>query len=283
VLGPPAVISDSTFTNNSGGQGGAIYNGGNLFLIKDTITQNSARDAGSGVVSASLGTTNVMNTIIGMDSPTAASSLSGSFVSLGNNLITDARNSTGFTSGVNNDQVSDNNSIDPLLGVLSNNGGQTDTLPLLEGSPAINHGNNCVINGPCQLPVPQNLRLSTDQRSRYSRLGGGAVDIGSFEYKSQPINGSLGLGAVSLNNRAGGALIALTSASTNERQVHVANPFGNYRFDGLSLGEVYFLEIKPKRQNQRAGLIEFDFDSLPIFVPTISTVGQEQIRIYREK
>jgi hypothetical protein len=254
-----------------------------LFLINDTITQNSARDAGSSVVSASLGTTNVMNTIVGADSPTAASSLSGSFVSLGNNLITDARNSTGFTNGVNNDQVSDNNSIDPLLGELSNNGGQTDTRALLKGSPAINRGNNCVINGPCPQPVPQNLLLSTDQRSRYSRLVGGVVDIGAFEYQSQPINGSLGLGAVSLNNRAGGALITLTNANTNEVQVHISNPFGNYRFDHLSLGTVYFLEIRPKRQNQRAGLIEFDFDSLPILVPTISVVGHEQIRIYREK
>ncbi len=87
--------------------------------------------------------------------------MAGAFTSFGNNLITDARNSTGFTDGANGDQVSDNNAIDPLLGDLANNGGQTDTRAILGGSPAIDHGNDCVFNRTCLQPL-QNLRLFTD-------------------------------------------------------------------------------------------------------------------------
>ena len=279
-----SIISDSTITNNSGGQGGAIYNTGTLFLINDTITHNSARDAASSVINTTLGTMNVMNTIIGMDNSPAVSSLSGIFVSLGNNIITDARNSTGFTNGINNDQVSDNNAIDPLLGDPANNGGQTDTRALLNGSPAIDHGNSCVSNGNCAQPVPQSFRLTTDQRSRYFRLVGANVDIGAFELQSQPSSGgSLGFGALTFNNRAGGALVTLTNARTNEKQVNVTNPFGNFVFNGLALGDVYFLEMKPKRQNQRAGLTVFDFDTLPMLVPALSDPGQWQIKVFPVK
>ena len=269
-----SIISDSTITNNSGGRGGAIYNVGTVFLINDTISQNSARDSGSGVVNDSLGTTNVMNTIIGMDNSGTVSSLSGAFVSLGNNLITDARNSTGFTNGVNNDQVSDNNAINPLLGDLSNNGGQTDTRALLNGSPGINRGNDCVYSGNCPQPFPANYYLASDQRINYTRRAGTAVDIGAFESQSSSTNDNLTFGTFGSGNRSGGTLVVLTEASTNIKRSRVSNPFGNYQFDDLSFNEVYFLELKPKRAGQRAGLLVFDFQRIGFF-PTISLGGEE--------
>src|SRR5689334_17002832 len=112
--GSSAIISDSTLTENSAVNGGAIYNQGSLLLVNNTISHNSATNFGSSIVSAASGTINVLNTIVGMD--TAVSSLWGAFTSLGNNLIADARNSTGFTDGANGDQVSDNNAINPQLG-----------------------------------------------------------------------------------------------------------------------------------------------------------------------
>src|SRR5207253_2438365 len=64
-----------------------------------------------------------------------------------------------------------NNKIDvnPLLQPLANNGGTTQTLGLLPGSPAVNAGSN-----------PAGLAF--DQRGAgFPRLLGAGVDIGAFE------------------------------------------------------------------------------------------------------
>ncbi len=263
-----SVISNSTITNNSGNQGGGIYNIGSLLLVNNTISHNTAATAGSSVMNDSSGTINVLNTIIGMDSSSTSSSLSGAFNSLGNNLITDARNSTGFTNGANGDQVSNNNAINALLGTLADNGGQTDTRALLDGSPAINAGNSCVYNTPCKLPlIPINFRLSTDQRSNYRRLGGAAVDVGAYEYQANGFIGSVMLGTFGNRNRSGGSLAILTIGSTNEKQTRISNPFGNHLFPNLPLGEVVFLELKPKRARERKGLLVIELDNLPTLQP----------------
>jgi len=56
---------------------------------------------------------------------------------------------------------------DPKLGTLANNGGRTQTMLLLSGSPAINAGNNAT----CP---------TTDQRG-ILRPQGGVCDIGAVE------------------------------------------------------------------------------------------------------
>jgi predicted outer membrane repeat protein len=274
-----SIISNSTFTENSGTKGGAIYNSGALLLVNNTISHNVASDAGSSLVNESNGTVNILNTIIGMDINSAVSSLSGAFNSLGNNLITDARNSTGFSNGVNGDQVSDNNAINPLLGNLANNGGQIDTRALLDGSPAINHGSNCVVDGNCAQPVPPGFRLSSDQRIRYSRRSGTTVDVGAFEWQSGTIIGVWGFGTVGLRNRSGGAMVILTNASTNEKQTRLTNPFGSFSFTNLDFAEVYFVELKPKRSQQRSGLLVFALDSLPMLPQPNSILEREEIKI----
>ncbi len=67
--------------------------------------------------------------------------------------------------------------VDPMLGGLASNGGPTQTMALMAGSPAIGHG-SATIDVPgviTQLPA-------TDQRG-YSRTSGGAVDIGAVQYQ----------------------------------------------------------------------------------------------------
>ncbi len=60
----------------------------------------------------------------------------------------------------------------PLLGPLANNGGPTQTLALLAGSPAINTGNNTE-------------GFTDDQRSSgFGRVVGSAADIGAYELQS---------------------------------------------------------------------------------------------------
>jgi hypothetical protein len=260
-----SYITNSTLTNNTGGQGGAIYNAGNLTLVNDTISHNTARDAGSSVANGSTGTVNVFNTIIGMDN-TAVSSLSGAFNSLGNNLITDARNSTGFTNGTNGDQVSDNNAINPLLGALADNDGQTDTRALLAGSPAIDHGNGCVFNRNCQQPL-QNIRLFSDQRANHIRQSGTTVDVGAFEISTGSFSsfGSLG---IFLRPSAAGSLVVATRASTNEKTYSIVRSTGGATVQMVGR-EVYIIEIKSKRAGLSSLLI-FDPDGFVLTIPFLN-------------
>src|SRR2546426_7375342 len=86
---------------------------------------------------------------------------------------------TGFTNGLNGDLVGTGYLLDPKLGPLRNNGGQTMTMALLPGSPALDVGRQ---NG-----------LDTDQRGRsrtfddptiVNPLGADGTDIGAFELQS---------------------------------------------------------------------------------------------------
>ena len=64
---------------------------------------------------------------------------------------------------------------DPLLGALADNGGPTQTLALLPGSPAIDTGNNVA-------------GLATDQRGAgFPRVMGSSADIGAYEVTADAI------------------------------------------------------------------------------------------------
>ena len=63
--------------------------------------------------------------------------------------------------------------VDPMLGALGNNGGPTQTMALLTGSPAIDKG---------PVPVPSFPLNENDQRGvGFPRVVNGAVDVGAFE------------------------------------------------------------------------------------------------------
>lgn len=259
-----ATISNSTFTMNSAVSGGGIFNNGSLLLINATLTNNSATNRGASASNEPGGIAHVLNTIIGRDINT--SSLAGTFTSLGNNIITDARNANGFTNSVNGDQVSNDNSINPLLGDFSYNGGQTLNFPLLFGSNAINQGNNCVATATCPAPVPNNFTLRYDQRKNYSRQNGGGVDVGAFEYNASVLSSNGTLGIINGRVRLSGSLGILTRAATNEKQHRTATSFGNFTFQNLVDRDPYILEIKSKRTGL-SSLRVLEFDNLGIPFP----------------
>jgi hypothetical protein len=101
--------------------------------------------------------------------------VAGAFSSEGFNLIGNGDTATGF--GATGDQVGTSGSPrDPLLGPLQNNGGPTDTLALLQNSPAIDAG--------------LSFGLTTDQRDQPrpsdhpgipNAAGSDGADIGAFE------------------------------------------------------------------------------------------------------
>jgi len=189
---PLAVLRlrNSTLSGNSALDGAAINNdiNGLLYLTNCTITNNSSQ--GQGAVQINSQTVEVRNTIIAGN---GGKDITGAFISRGNNLIgaqcvIGISNCSGFTNGVNGDQVGTQEApLDPRLGPLANNGGPTQTHALLPGSLALDAGNNCVLDNSCSPAVGQSL--TTDQRGAgFGRAADSAdadatatVDIGAFE------------------------------------------------------------------------------------------------------
>ncbi len=187
-------VVNSTISNNVAGNpsasnpvsvGGGIANtAGTLRLFSSTVVENRSllsSSVGGGVYNvATVGavvTGFIQNTIVarnnlGINSNTP--DITGTFTSNGGNLIGISVGSSGW---IASDYLGTfSNPINPLLGLLGNNGGRPQTRPLLAGSPAQDKG---VLNA----NTP-----STDQRGE-PRPSGTGVDIGAFEYQpnAQPI------------------------------------------------------------------------------------------------
>ncbi|MFZ5922351.1 MAG: choice-of-anchor Q domain-containing protein [Chloroflexota bacterium] len=158
------LISGSTFTNNSSNpQGGAIWNhSGNLSISNSTFTGNSATYSGGGVYNGGvLGNLTVLNSTFSANSATVGAGIDNtgklnlSNTILANSLIGPDCNDNGDLLEAKNNLIENNASgndacgtpkviADPNLGQLANNGGQTKTLALKVGSPAINAGDDTV-------------------------------------------------------------------------------------------------------------------------------------------
>ncbi|HEX8396142.1 MAG TPA: FG-GAP-like repeat-containing protein [Pyrinomonadaceae bacterium] len=187
------AIADSTISDNAAngnaatqGLGGGILSSAGLLIINNaTISNNSATTFGGGIFSNS-DAPKLRNTIVAANTVGSESSdVRGAFESLGNNLIGNAVGSTGFTVGnpsANGDKVGTaDNPINPLLGPLQNNGGQTDTREPSVFSPVKDAGNNCVLDLTCSSFNPP-TGLTTDQRGAgFPRRVGSRVDIGAVE------------------------------------------------------------------------------------------------------
>ena len=93
-------------------------------------------------------TLSVLNSIVagnmvmlGTITATTGPDVSGTISTGSSNLIGNGTGMTGLTNGTSHDQVGTSASpINPLLGPLANNGGTTEIMALLTGSPAINAG-----------------------------------------------------------------------------------------------------------------------------------------------
>ncbi len=164
--------------------------GGSISLFRGTLNVSNSTIIGSVSVgpTSAFGTWTVKSSIVSHAS-------SGAFTSGGFNLIGDPGHpstSTGFTNGVNNDQVGTTAApLDPKLDPagLQNNGGPTQTIALLSDSPAIDKGTGDGLTG----------TLTNDQRgSGFPRTiddpdippatGGDDTDIGAFELQPPPVN-----------------------------------------------------------------------------------------------
>jgi alpha-L-arabinofuranosidase len=188
--GATASATNCTFAFNSSTYGGAISNQGVLTLISCTIVDNGVGGTGGGVYST--GTVHIGNSVMAGNYGFPGGVFTyqdavGTFDSLGYNFIAARDGSTGFTNGVNQDQVG--TSASPLAPMFSGiiqinqyNGGPTMNFLPGFGSPLIDRGNS--------------FGVTTDQRGFARPLdfpqignasGGDGSDIGAVEFgASQP-------------------------------------------------------------------------------------------------
>ncbi len=185
-----ATFVDCTLVDNHTGRGaGAIAALGDVKVINCTIAGNEADsdatggELGGGIMLSAGYSLEISNSIVAgnIDHNTTGQDVSGSFTSLGGNLIGIGDGSTGFTG--TGDQVGTAASpIDPMLGPLADNGGPTQTCMPLVGSPAINAGLNALITNP-----PFDGPPFYDQRGPdFVRIYEDIVDIGAVERQLPP-------------------------------------------------------------------------------------------------
>jgi S-layer homology domain. len=163
LIGGTITVTNSTFSGNiANGDGGAIFNGGALEVTNSTFSGNTAFQAGA-IGSIGPATAILKNSILANNS---GGNCAGSIINGGYNL--DSGSTCGF--GSNNGSMSN---TDPKLGSLADNGGPTQTMALLAGSPAIDRGLDFLCSGP-----PVN---GVDQRGVIRPQGFGC-DVGAYEY-----------------------------------------------------------------------------------------------------
>jgi hypothetical protein len=172
-------ITSSTVSGNyvtgdiSSGIGGGIYNVGVLTIASSTLSGNSAFGLAESLGGGIYGNATLQDTIVAHNfiaNNFTRGNCQGTITSHGYNLSSDT---TCAFSG-----PGDLNNTDPLLGPLKNNGGPTQMLALLAGSPAIDAGN------PAGCVDPAGKLLTTDQRGQPRpdpEDAGVGCDIGAYE------------------------------------------------------------------------------------------------------
>lgn len=231
------TVINSTIDDNSGGfAGGGLYSDGSATVTNSTIAGNTVIANGGGIGigaerSLTLRASIVANNTAGVSAP----DISGTVTSGGHNLLAEAAGSSGLTHGVNGNLVG----VDPLLDVLADNDGSTQTRALLPGSPAVDH----IPSVACAVHM--------DQRG-VVRPQNGACEIGAFEVY------------VGINQQAclfAGALSKVAPIGTN----HVPNP-------GLACGRGAALAL----MSGKAPFSDtFDDDYYAcLFAGSLSQVGQ---------
>jgi Calx-beta domain-containing protein/parallel beta helix pectate lyase-like protein len=223
------TVTNSTIAGNTSSYGaGAIHvangsvisAGGSLTLLNSTVANNQTAGSGGGLwIGATRTQVRLANTIVaGNTAATGSPDVSGPVLSTSTyNLIGIGDGSSGLINGTNGNQVGAATSpVDARLGPLQGNGGLTQTMALLSGSPAIDAGDST--GAPAY-----------DQRGTgFVRVFGSAIDIGAYEV--QPPLVSIGDTSMSEGNIGTGTAkfsVTLSNASTDSVMVAYATADGS--------------------------------------------------------
>jgi hypothetical protein len=173
IDGQRVFLTDSTVSGNrtpAGGRIGGVYARQNATIIGSTIAGNSSGSGyAAGLFVAFAAAAELDSTII------AGNTAGGVELDAGSNTVgtIPGRNNLIMAHQPGTTLPSDTLTDDPLLGLLQDNGGPTQTHALSPGSPAIDHGNDS--SGPI-----------FDQRLR-PRIIGALADIGAYEFDPDSI------------------------------------------------------------------------------------------------
>jgi CSLREA domain-containing protein len=221
-----ATVAGSTFFGNStGAEGGGISTFRPLTVTNSTFYGNSASTDGGGIDSRSGATTTVNNSTFSGNSASNNGggdiSVDGGSLNLNNNIVANSTNggdcrriagtinaqNSLIEDGLNcvNGTNSNNLTGDPLLGALADNGGSTQTMALLPGSPAIDAGDDSI----CADAATVN---DLDQRG-VARPQGSHCDIGAFESRGFTLAKSSGDNQSTVINTAFSAPLEVTVTS----------------------------------------------------------------------
>ena len=198
-------LSDCTVTGNSAERGGAIFaESGTLNVTNSTISGNASTGDSAGIYVSTPATVNIKSSIFARNvlnvvtpvvhnffiAPAAVLTSQG-FNLVDNNIGAEARFLAGNPNGNHDIAGSAASPIDPKLDPAGpqSNGGPTQTIALLPGSPAIDKGTSNGLTG----------HLTTDQRGAFfartfdfpsisNVIGGDGTDIGAFEVTGIPVS-----------------------------------------------------------------------------------------------
>lgn len=199
-------------TSNPNSQGAGIYSIGTLDIDRSTITDNrqlgtGGADFGGGI--ASFGTTKITDSTIAGNSSVNGSNITATSgtATLTNTIVADPTRSNagnsvncagtfivsaGFNLSDDNTcaltQPTDLPGVEPALGTLGDNGGPTETMALLQTSPAVDAGNDTTASGTDQRGLPRPSDFPDE-----ANVADGS-DIGAFELQVPPPTGGGGGG-----------------------------------------------------------------------------------------
>lgn len=298
--GTTTIITNSTFNQNTASRGGAIYKGFPIFggdpleldLSSVTIAGNTATDTGGGVFVID-GNFNVINSIIAGN---AGGDINGTISSQGYNLIQSTAN-TVFTGGA--PQSTDIIGTSPMLAALANNGGGTDTMMPLSGSPVIDKGTSANLQNlrgaskasksnakKSNVAVAPNAMI--DQRGRLRPFDNPTIpnaadgsDIGAVEASAPTAAGIEIVGRVisSSDSGIGNAQVLLTDQNGQVRIVKT-NQFGYFVFQDIQAGETYVISVKHKNYAFTPQIISATEDIRDLLLT--ATNNQSKISVTRE-
>ncbi len=236
------TITNSTFSGNSApsGTGGGVYfNGTSLTMTNTTIVGNSSLVGGGGLHRTGTNPTLIMrNSIVAGNNGAAANpDAFGLVSSQGNNIIGNVAGSTGWIG-------SDLQNVNPMLGALAANGGLGNTHLPQTGSPALDAGQNCVVDLSCATGNPP-VAVTADQRG-ISRPQNAIVDIGSVEV-AVAANATVSGQVLSSNlTQVRNAYVTISNMSGVVAAVRT-NSFGNFKFTNIPSGQSYTLNVIAKQ------------------------------------
>jgi hypothetical protein len=278
-----ARITNSTFsgnTSNTTGGGGALnVNGSSVILTNVTISGNNAPNNGGGI---HRGSTNVnffmRNSIVAGNNGSAASpdftnSAAGNS-SQGNNIIGVTGTSTGWV-------ASDLLNTNPLLGPLADNGGPTQTFLPQAGSPAIEGGQNCVLDSTCPANNPP-ANVTTDQRG-VARPAGPLVDIGSVEVAAAASTATIIGRVLTADGRPlRGAYVfqsgPVPTIGLPLLPVAYTSSLGYFRIEGVTTGQSYQITATAKGYSFMSQIVPVngDISDLEITALPVMDLGEQK-------